>query len=48
MPDMDWLDEIEEPRTHLRMYVGALKPMGICDELLAQLFHRSLMGAALT
>ncbi|GFZ09507.1 MBOAT (membrane bound O-acyl transferase) family protein [Actinidia rufa] len=47
MPGMDGFDGTGDPCTHLRMYVGALKSIGMCDELLAQLFQRSLTAADL-
>ena len=47
MPEMDKFDGTTCPKTHLRMYVGALQPFGLGDELLAQLFQQSLTGAAM-
>lgn len=47
MPDMDRFDGTSCPKTHLKMYVGAMKPLGIDEDLLAQLFQRTLKGAAL-
>ena len=46
MPEMDKFDGTSCPKTHLKMYVGAMKPLGIGNELLAQLFQRTLTGAA--
>lgn len=46
-PDTDIYDGTGCPRTHIRMYVGYLKPLGINDGLLVQLFQRSLTGTAL-
>ena len=47
MPNMDKFDGTTCPKTHFRMYMGALQPFGLGDELLAQLFQQSLTGAAL-
>src|SRR2546429_3689283 len=47
MPNMDKFDGTSYPKTHLKMYVGALNPFGLSTELLAQLFQQSLAGAAL-
>jgi len=47
MPNMDKFDGTTCPKTHLKMYVGALNPFGLSNELLAQLFQQSLTGAAL-
>ena len=47
MPNMDKFDGTTCPKTHLKMYVGALSPQGLSNELLAQLFQQSLTGAAL-
>ena len=47
MPNMDKFDGTTCPKTHLKMYVGALNPLGLNNELLAQLFQQSLTGPAL-
>ena len=47
MPQMDKFDGTTCPKTHLKMYVGALNPLGVTNELLAQLFQQSLTGPAL-
>ena len=47
MPVMDKFNGTTCPKTHLKMYVGALNPHGLSNELLAQLFQQSLTGAAL-
>ena len=47
MPEMDKFDGTACPKTHLKMYVGAMKPLGVGNELLAQLFQRTLTGAAM-
>src|ERR1043165_5264488 len=47
MPNMDKFDGTSCPKTHLKMYLGALNPHGLDNELLAQLFQQSLTGAAL-
>ena len=47
MPEMDKFNGTSCPKTHLKMYVGAMKPLGIGNELLAQLFQRTLTGAAM-
>ena len=47
MPDLDKFDGIGDLKVHLSMYVGALRPMEIQEELLAQLFRRILIGAFL-
>ena len=44
---MDKFDGTSCPKTHLKMYVGALTPFGLNDEHLTQLFQQSLTGAAL-
>ena len=47
MPSMDKFDGTTCPKTHLKMYMGALNPHGFSNDLLAQLFQQSLTGAAL-
>ena len=47
MPNMDKFDGTTCPNTHMKMYVGALNPHGLSNDLLAQLFQQSLTGAAL-
>ena len=47
MLEMDKFDGTACPKTHLKMYVGAMKPLGVGNELLAQLFQRTLTGAAM-
>ena len=44
---MDKFDGTTCLKTHLKMYVGTLNPLGVTNELLAQLFQQSLTGPAL-
>lgn len=48
MPDMDKFDGTGCPKTHLLMYAGNMQPLGASFGTLAQLFQRTLTGAALT
>ena len=47
MPDMDKFDGTGCPQTHLLMYAGNMQPLGASFGTLAQLFQRTLTGAAL-
>ena len=47
MPDMDKLNGTGCPKTHMKMYVRALQPLSISEDLMAQLFQQTWTGAAL-
>ena len=47
MPELEKFDGTGCPKTHLKMYVRAMHPRGANDELLAQMFHESLVSSAL-
>ncbi|MBE2321199.1 hypothetical protein DVA67_035075 [Solirubrobacter sp. CPCC 204708] len=47
MPELEKFDGMGCPKTHLKMYVRAMQPRGADDELLAQMFHETLIGSAL-
>ncbi|EEF43768.1 conserved hypothetical protein [Ricinus communis] len=47
MLDLDRFDSTSFLKGHLNIYVGAMKPLGINNELLAQLFQRTLKRAIL-
>ena len=46
MPDMEKFNGIGNPKNHLKMYVNTLRPMGLNDDQLAILFHRTLTDGA--
>ena len=35
------------PKSHLKMYMRAMQPLGATEEMLAQMFQNTLIGAAL-
>ena len=47
MPSLDKFDGTGCPKAHLKMYTRALQPLGATEELLAQMFQNTLIGAAL-
>ena len=47
MPTLDKFDGIGCPKSHLKMYMRAMQPLGATEELLAQMFQNTLIGAAL-
>lgn len=47
MPDIEKFDGTGNPTSHVRLIINTLKPMGLSDELIAQLFQRTLKGGAL-
>ena len=47
MPTLDKFDGIGYPKSHLKMYMRAMQPLGAIEELLAQMFQNTLTRAAL-
>ena len=47
MPTLDKFDGTDCPKSHLKMYMRAMQPLGATEELLAQMFQKTLTGAAL-
>ena len=47
MPTSDKFDETGCPKSHLKMYMRAMQPLGATEEMLAQMFQDTLIGAAL-
>ena len=46
MPVLDKLDGTSCPKSHLKMYMRAMQPLGATKEMLAQMFQNTLTGAA--
>ncbi|KAK9991480.1 hypothetical protein SO802_026465 [Lithocarpus litseifolius] len=47
MPTLDKFDGTSCPKSHLKMYMRAMQPLGATKELLTQMFQNTLTGAAL-
>ena len=47
MPTLDKFDGTSCPKSHLKMYMRAMQPLGATEEVLAQMFQNTLTGAAL-
>ena len=47
MPTLDKFDGTDCPKSHLKMYMRAMQPLGVTKEVLAQMFQNALTGAAL-
>ena len=47
MPTLDKFNETGCLEFHLKMYMRAMQPLGVIEELLAQMFQNTLIGAAL-
>ena len=47
MPTLDKFERTGYPKSHLKMYIRAMQPLGATEELLAQMFQNTLTGAAL-
>ena len=47
MPTLDNFDGTGCPKSHLKMYMRAMQPLGTTEEVLAQMFQSTLIGAAL-
>ena len=47
MPTLDKFDSIDCPKSHLKMYMRAMQPLGATEGLLAQMFQNTLTGVAL-
>ena len=47
MPTLDKFDEISSPKSHLKMYIRAMQPLGATEVLLAQMFQNTLTRATL-
>ena len=47
MPNLNKFDGISCPKSHLKMYMRAMQPLGIIEEVLAQMFQNTLTVAAL-
>ena len=46
MPTLDEFDETSYSKSHLKMYIRAMQPLGATEELLAQMFQNTLTEAA--
>ena len=46
-PTLDKFDGTGYPKSHLKMYMRAMEPLGITEEVLAQMFQNTLIGVAL-
>ena len=47
MPTLDKFDGTGYPKSHLKMYMRAMQPLGATEEVLAQMFQNTLTGAIL-
>ena len=47
MPVLDKFDGTGCPGSHLKMYMRAMQPLGATEEMLAQMFQNTLIGATL-
>ena len=47
MPVLDKFDGTDCPQSQLKMYMRAMQPLGAMEEMLAQMFQNTLIGAAL-
>ena len=47
MLNLDKFDGTDCPKSHLKMYMRAMQPLGVTKEVLAQMFQNALTGAAL-
>ena len=47
MPVLDKFDGIGCPKSHLKMYMRLMQPLGATEEMLAQMFQNTLTGAVL-
>ena len=46
MPTLDKFDETSYSKSHLKMYIRAMQPLGATEELLARMFQNTLTEAA--
>ena len=47
MPILDKFDGTDYPKSHLKMYIRAMQPLGTTEEVLAQMFQNTLTKVAL-
>ena len=47
MPVLDKFDGTSYLKSHLKMYIRAMQPLGATEEMLAQMFQNTLTRAAL-
>ena len=47
MPNLDKFNGTGCPKSHLKMYIRAMQPLGATKEVLAQMFQNTLIEAAL-
>ena len=47
MPNLDKFNRTDCPKSHLKMYIRAMQPLGATEEVLAQMFQNTLIEAAL-
>ena len=47
MPVLNKFDGTDFPKSHLKMYIRAMQPLGATKEMLAQMFQNTLIGATL-
>ena len=47
MPTLDKFDGTDRSKSHLKMYIRAMQPLGVTEEVLAQTFQNTQTRAAL-
>ena len=47
MPTLDKFDGTSYPKSHLKMYMRAMQPLGVTEEVLAQIFQNTLTKVVL-
>ena len=47
IPNLDKFDGTGCPKSHLKMYMRTMQPLGMTEEVLALMFQSTLTGAAL-
>ena len=47
MPTLDKFDGTGCPKSHLKMYIRVMQPLGAIEEVLAQMFQNTLTGVVL-
>ena len=47
MPNLDKFHGTDCPKPYLKMYIRAMQPLGMTEEVLAQMFQNTLTGASL-
>ena len=47
MPTLNKFDGTDCPKSHMKMYMKAMQPLGVTEEVLAQMFQNTLTGVVL-